>query len=430
MCQDGGMPDLEPLQEKYNVLRPFLNERQRRLWAATEARSLGYGGMALVAQVTGLQYRTIARGLRELDTITRDEPAPPAEGGENEPGETGRAVLLPERLRQPGGGRKRLTDKDPMLVAELEALVEPLTRGDPMSPLRWTCKSTTKLADELRASGHPISPRKVAGLLHALDYSLQANRKTREGGTHPDRNAQYARINVDVEAFQARGAPVISVDAKKKELVGTYKNGGREWQPEGSPEEVAVYDFPKKELGKAIPYGVYDMTANAGWVSVGTDHNTAAFAVQTIETWWQQMGRASYVATELLIVADGGGSNGSRCRLWKLELQRLADVTGLSLVVRHFPPGMSKWNKIEHRLFSQITQNWRGRPLVSHEVIVELIGHTTTRTGLRIQAALDSGTYPIGREVTDEEMARIHIEKEPFHGEWNYTIRPSPNLKV
>ena len=428
ICHDGGMPDLRWLRDKYSVLRPFLNERQRRLWAAAEARALGYGGIRWVAEATGLDYRTVARGMRELVTITRDgssadEPSP----SEAAHAESPPAVLLPDHLRHPGGGRKRLAELDPTLLADLEALVEPATRGDPMSPLQWTCKSMTNLADELHARGHPISPRTVAGLLHAMHYSLQADRKTLEGGTHPDRNAQFARINADVEAFQARGAPVISVDAKKKELVGPYKNGGREWQPKGMPEETNVYDFPNKELGKVTPYGVYDLTANAGWVSVGTDHDTAQFAVQTIETWWEQMGRTQYAATELLIVADGGGSNGSHNKLWKIELQRLANTTGLSLVVRHFPPGCSKWNKIEHRLFSQITQNWRGRPLVSHEVIVELIGHTTTRTGLQVQAALDPAAYPTGREVTDAEMARIHIEKDSFHGEWNYTIRPSSN---
>jgi hypothetical protein len=313
------------------------------------------------------------------------------------------------------------------LIEELEALVAPATRGDPMSPLRWTSKSTTKLAAELMERGHPVSPRTVAALLKERDYSLQSTRKTKEGGEHPDRDAQFAHINARTQAFQQRGQPVISVDAKKKELVGDFRNGGREWHPQGAPEAVRVYDFVDKELGKALPYGIYDLGKNSGWVQVGTDHDTAAFAGAAIRTWWQQMGRASYPeATELLITADSGGSNGSRCRLWKTQLQRLADETGLTVSVCHFPPGTSKWNKIEHRMFCHITQNWRGRPLISHEVIVNLIGHTRTQTGLTIRAELDRETYPTGVQVSDAELAAVCLQRDEFHGDWNYTISPRP----
>jgi hypothetical protein len=310
-------------------------------------------------------------------------------------------------------------------VRELEALVEPTTRGDPMSPLRWTCKSTQKLAAELTRRGHPVSARTVAGLLKALGYSLQGLRKTKEGTVHPDRNAQFEHLNAQVSSFQERGQPVISVDAKKKEAVGDFKNGGREWQPQGEPEPVRVYDFVDDELGKALPYGVYDQTQNTGWVSVGTDHDTAAFAVQSLRTWWQQMGQATYPnAKELLITADGGGSNSSRCRLWKTELQQFADETGLVVSVCHFPPGTSKWNKIEHRMFCHITQNWRGRPLVSHEAILQLIGSTTTRKGLTIRAGLDRGEYPTGIKITKAELAAVQLTRAEFHGNWNYTISP------
>jgi transposase len=329
------------------------------------------------------------------------------------------------RIRRPGGGRKSLTEHDPALVAALDALVDPLARGDPQSPLRWTTKSTYQLAAALRAQGHPIGPWKVGQLLRDLGYSLQGTRKTKEGKQHPDRDAQFAQINQTASDFQARGQPVVSVDTKKKELVGDFANRGREWQASGCPEEVRVHDFLDKELGKAIPYGVYDLTTNQGWVSVGVDHDTAAFAVATLRHWWEQMGQAQYpAAAELLITADGGGSNGSRVRLWKVELQAFADATGLSITVCHFPPGTSKWNKIEHRMFSEITKNWRGRPLESHETIVSLIGETRTATGLQIRAALDENTYPTGRKVSKEQLARLQLEPAAFHGEWNYTLRP------
>jgi DDE family transposase len=318
-----------------------------------------------------------------------------------------------------------VTEQDTSLLRDVEALVDPLTRGDPQSPLRWTCKSTRRLATELQGLGHAVSARTVARLLRGMHYSLQANRKTKEGSTHPDRNAQFEYINERTKAFQARGQPVISVDTKKKELVGDVKNGGREWQPRGEPAYVRVYDFPDKKLGTALPYGVYDVTTNTGWVRVGMDHDTAEFAGATLQQWWRQMGVSPYPeATELLIIADGGGSNGVRIRLWKTELQRLADETGLRIAVCHLPPGTSKWNKIEHRMFAYITQNWRGRPLVSHEVVVNLIGNTTTQTGLHIRAALDPNRYETGKKITDEVLAEVHIERDRFHGEWNYTIIP------
>jgi len=383
-----------------------MSEKLRRLWAGAEAQALGRGGIAAVSQATGLSRATIGSGLRELK-----------QGGTRP---------VPEaRVRRKGGGRKALTESDPAVLTDLEALVEPSTRGDPQSALRWTCKSTTKLAEELRRRGHRIGPRTVAELLHELDYSLQANRKTREGSSHPDRNAQFEHINRRIQVFQQRGQPVVSVDTKKKELIGDFKNGGQEWQPKGSPEPVRVHDFIDKKLGKAIPYGVYDVAGNRGWVSVGTDHDTAEFATETIHRWWRHMGSLAYPrAKELLILADGGGSNSSRTRLWKIALQRLADQTGIVVSVCHFPPGTSKWNKIEHRMFSHITENWRGRPLISHEVVVNLIGNTTTKKGLTIQAELDTNIYPTGIEVTDEDMARVHIEPDAFHGDWNYRILP------
>jgi hypothetical protein len=372
---------------------------------------LGRGGMTVVSAATGLSRTTIARGMRE---------------------QQGRAAeaLPARRIRRAGGGRKAMTERDATLLRDVDSLVDPVTRGDPQSPLRWTCKSTRRLATELTAMGHTVSARTVAHLLRALHYSLQATRKTKEGGTHPDRNAQFAYINERTKAFQAQGQPVISVDAKKKELVGDFKNGGREWQPMGEPEHVRVYDFADKQLGKAIPYGVYDVTTNSGWVSVGVDHDTAEFAVETVRQWWRQMGASTYPeATELLISADGGGSNGVRTRLWKTELQRLANETGLRIVVCHLPPGTSKWNKIEHRMFAYITQNWRGRPLISHEVIVNLIGTTTTQTGLHIRAALDANQYATGKKITAEAFATVHIERDAFHGEWNYTIVPREPMK-
>jgi Rhodopirellula transposase DDE domain len=394
------------LGAKHALLNPYLNERQRRLVAAADARFLGHGGIATVARATGLSRTTLHKAVREL------------EGDE----------VPPERVRKAGGGRKSKARQDPGLTKALEQLVDPATRGDPMSPLRWSSKSTAKLAEELCRQGYTISARTVADMLKDQDYSLQANRKTREGSSHPDRDAQFQYINEQTKAFQQRAAPVVSVDAKKKELVGDYKNGGREWQPKGSPVKVQVHDFPDKKKGKTTPHGVYDLTGNEGWVSVGTDHDTAEFAVQTIRCWWRQMGSKAYPeARELLIMADGGGSNGSRTRLWKLALQRLADETGIAVSVCHFPPGTSKWNKIEHRMFSYITKNWRGKPLESHEVIVNLIGNTTTKTGLRIQTALDSQIYPTGIEVSDEVMERLNIERSEFHGEWNYRILPKLN---
>jgi hypothetical protein len=405
------MTPSQQLQEKYAALGSVLNERQCRLWAASEARALGRGGVTLVAQATGISRKRIQAGVQELEGRAESIPAS--------------AKPQAERVRRAGGGRRPLTTHDPGLVEALEALVAPSTRGDPMSPLRWTSKSTSQLATALTQQGHPVSARTVARLLQQRGYSLQGLQKTREGKDHPDRDGQFEHLNTRVATFQASGQPVISVDTKKKELVGDFKNGGREWQPEGAPEPVRVHDFVDKELGKAIPYGVYDVTANRGWVSVGVDHDTSAFAVQAIRTWWQQMGREQYPgATELLITADGGGSNGRQCHQWKTELQALADETGLRIGVSHFPPGTSKWNKIEHRMFCHITQNWRGRPLISHEVIVNLIGSTRTRTGLEVQAGLDRGAYPTGVKVSSEEFAALQIERDAFHGEWNYTMQP------
>lgn len=391
------------LRAKYARLSPYLNERQLRLTAAADAMGLGHGGIVRLSRATGLSRTTLHKAIREL--AGNEVPA--------------------ERVRREGGGRKRKDEQAPGLVKELERLVGPATRGDPMSPLRWTSKSTAKLAEELQRQGFDISSRTVARILHEQEYSLQSNRKTREGASHPDRDAQFQHISQQTQTFQKRGAPVVSVDTKKKELVGDFKNGGREWQPKGTPEQVRMHDFPDKELGKAIPYGVYDVTSNQGWVSVGTDHDTAEFAMETIRRWWRQMGSKAYPeAHELLILADGGGSNGSRPRLWKVALQRLADETGMAISVCHFPPGTSKWNKIEHRMFCHITENWRGKPLVSHEVIVSLIGNTTTKTGLRIQADLDRQTYPTGIKIADEDLAQLNIEKSEFHGEWNYRIMP------
>jgi hypothetical protein len=400
------MQNVDLMKQKFETLCPFMDERMRRLWAAAEAQALGRGGITAVAAATGLSRTTITQGMREQQGSTEAERSP-------------------DQIRRPGGGRKAVTERDPTLLRDVEALVDPLTRGDPQSPLRWTCKSTRRLATELQGLGHAVSARTVARLLRGMHYSLQANRKTQEGSVHPDRNAQFEYINERTKVFQARGQPVISVDTKKKELVGDFKNGGREWRPRGEPEYVRVYDFPDKELGKAIPYGVYDVTTNTGWVSVGMDHDTAEFAVATLQQWWRQMGVSTYPeATELLIIADGGGSNGVRIRLWKTELQRLADETGLRIAVCHLPPGTSKWNKIEHRMFAYITQNWRGRPLVSHEVVVNLIGNTTTQTGLHIRAALDPNRYETGKKITDEVLAEVPIERDRFHGEWNYTIIP------
>jgi len=400
---------VKTIEHKYQWLQHKLDERARRLWAATEAMALGHGGVTAVAKATGLAESTIRLGRSQLQQT-------PESVVDQQPG----------RIRQPGGGRKRLTQEDPALLAALEALVEPTARGDPRSPLRWTNKSTRRLARELTRQGHALSHTKVAQLLAELGYSLQSTRKTQEGLSHPDRDAQFEYINEQVKAFQRRGQPVVSVDAKKKELIGDFANEGCEYQPKGKPEPVRTYDFEDKELGKGIPYGVYDQTANCGWVSVGIDHNTAQFAVETLRRWWLKMGSKAYPqAADLLVTADGGGSNGSRCRLWKVELQRLADETGLSITVCHLPPGTSKWNKIEHRLFCHITENWRGRPLISHEVIVNLIANTTTQTGLYVQAELDSGKYETGIKVTPKQMEQLNIHPARFHGkDWNYTIKP------
>lgn len=384
-----------------------MDERARRQWAAAEAREWGWGGVTVVARATRLSRTTITAGLREL-TLPDKQRA--TEG---------------MRVRRPGGGRKALTATDPGLLAALEALIEPTTRGDPESPLRWTCKSTRRLAEELTQQHHPVTANTVAALLREADYSLQANRKTREGASHPDRNAQFEHINAQVRRFQDRDQPAISVDTKKKELIGDFKNSGREWRPRGRPEEVRVHDFLDPKLGKAIPYGVYDMVNNQGWVSVGIDHDTAEFAVNSIRRWWRQMGRRRFPrAGELLITADGGGSNSPRSRLWRVSLQELADDLGLRLHVCHFPPGTSKWNKIEHRLFSFITQNWRGKPLVSHQAVVNLIASTTTQTGLVVKAALDTNRYDTAVNVTDEQLAQLRLTPHPFHGDWNYTLTP------
>src|SRR3989442_6743007 len=398
----------EVLRRKFPRLTSELDERGRRRWAASEALELGHGGIKAVAQATGLGERTIRRGCQEL----LQQPA------------LARHASL--RIRRAGGGRKTLESHEPALASALEALVEPTTRGDPMSPLRWTCKSTRKLAKALAGQGYQVSHTTVAQLLADLDYSLQGTRKTLEGASHPDRDAQFRYINRCVKVFQRAGQPVISVDAKKKELVGQFANRGRDYQPKGQPELVQTHDFPDKELGKICPYGVYDPTHNHGWVSVGIDHDTAQFAVESIRRWWGHIGKIVYPqAHALLITADGGGSNASRNRLWKIELQQLADEIGVVIYVRHFPPGTSKWNKIEHRMFCHITENWRGRPLISHEVVVNLIGHTTTITGLTIQAELDQNAYPTGMKVSQEDMKRLNLLPAKFHGkDWNYAIKP------
>ena len=389
------------LTEKYESIASLLDERQRRRWLGIEARALGRGGVSAVARATGASRTTVTAAVAEL-----------AGGGDDSAG----------RVRRAGAGRPPVSQRDPAVVAALERLVDPTTRGDPESPLRWTSKSTRTLADELCAQGHSVAPRTVAKLLHESGYSLQATRKTREGRDHPDRDAQFRYLSGQINAHLGSGDPVVSVDTKKKELVGRYKNAGREWQPTGQPEQVEVYDFIG-EAGKAIPYGVYDVAANAAWVSVGRDHDTAAFAVATLRRWWQAMGRPLYPhSRRLLICADGGGSNGYRVRLWKVELAALAAETGLEITVCHLPPGTSKWNKIEHRLFSHISMNWRGRPLESHETVVQLIAATTTHSGLAVQAELDDRTYPKGTKITDEQMASLPLTRHDFHGEWNYTL--------
>ena len=399
---------IKRIRLKYRSLSDLMDERMRRQWAASEASDLGWGGVSAVADATGLARNTVMAGARELE-YRRAHPE----------------VTVTSRIRQAGGGRKPLAQSDPGLQAALEALVDPATRGHPESPLRWTCKSTGTLAEELQRQNHSVSDRTVAALLKAAGYSLQANRKTREGSSHEDRNAQFEYINQRVLAFQKRGEPVVSIDTKKKELVGEFKNAGQEWEPQGQPVNVKVHDFPEPKLGKAIPYGVYDLASNEGWVSVGIDHDTARFATASVRRWWQEMGVGRFPqATKLMITADGGGSNGSRNRLWKVALQDLADDLGLRLEICHFPPGTSKWNKIEHRLFSFITKNWRGRPLTSYQVIVNLIAHTTTKAGLVVRAALDTSHYETGLVVSDEELARVKIVPAKFHGEWNYVIGP------
>jgi len=394
------------VRERLTRLLPHLNERQRRLAAAVEARSLGYGGVSAVAEVTGIARGTIHRALREL----KHRPA----------------TLAHAQIRARGAGRPRLVDRQPEIQKRLQALVESSTRGDPMSPLLWTCESTTQLARALSREGYLISADTVGRLLADTGYSLQANLKTLEDGAdHPDRDSQFRYLNTLVRRFQSRNEPVISVDTKKKELVGRYYNKGRIWRPRGEPEQVRIHDFIDPEEPKAIPYGIYDVARNHGWVNVGCDHDTASFAAGSIHRWWMAMGSHVYPqAREVLICADAGGSNGYRIRLWKVELQALADKTGLRVTVCHLPPGTSKWNKIEHRLFSHISMNWRGRPLTSHEIVVKLIGATVTKTGLKVKARLDKRRYPTKVKVTDEQMRDVNIKPHAFHGEWNYTISP------
>jgi hypothetical protein len=395
---------LKVVRAKWRPLAPTLTERSRRVWAATEARALGHGGIALVARATGISRSTIQRGLREVDAGV---------------------VVSPERIRRPGGGRTPTIEKDPALLRALDALVEPTAAGDPESPLRWTTKSVRTLAETLRSLGHDVSHTLVAELLQEMGYSLQANQKRREGAQHPDRDAQFHYINDQVRRYHRRGEPAISVDTKKKELVGDFKNPGRAWRPKGEPDAVRVHDFVIPAQGKAVPYGVYDLHRNEGWVSVGTDHDTAHFAVNAVRRWWKEMGRPAYPAARaLLLTADAGGSNGPRVRLWKWELQQFANRTGLTITVCHFPPGTSKWNKIEHRLFSHIAMNWKGQPLVSVAAIVSLIAATRTTTGLRVRAEVDRRRYPGGVVVTDAQMAQVRLQPHRFHGEWNYTIRP------
>ena len=398
------MTDLTGIKKRFSVLSRLLDERSRRLVAGAESLALPRGGISAVSRATGISRPVIRQGIAELKNPK---------------------TALMGRVRRPGGGRKRIAERDAAVLVDLEKLVEPVTRGDPESPLRWTCKSVRRLAEELCKQGHVISYPVVAELLRKLGYSLQANRKTTEGDSHPDRNAQFEHINRKVQRFFAGKQPVISVDTKKKELVGDLKNGGRELRPQGKPEKVRVHDFLIPELGRATPYGIYDLAQNTGWVSVGVDHDTAAFAVESIRRWWQSMGQPVYPkAKRLLITADAGGSNGPRLRLWKVELQKLADETGLRIAVCHFPPGTSKWNKIEHRLFSFISQNWRGKPLLSFEVIVNLIAATTTAKGLKVHAELDSSTYPAGTKIEDQELAGVRLRRDKFHGDWNYEVHP------
>jgi hypothetical protein len=399
--------DMESLVRRYDVIRPHLTERQRRMWLGNEARDRGRGGVTRVAEAVGAAAETVRRGRDELD-----DPRPLPAG----------------RSRGPGGGRKRAEVLDPALAADLDALVEPETRGDPMNPLRWTTKSLSHLVGELTRLGHQCTENVVARILHEDGYSLQGNAKTIEGKQHPDRDAQFGYLNEQVTAALAAGEPVVSVDCKKKELIGNFTNGGKEWRPAGDPVKVNVHDFPDKELGKAIPYGIYDIGANVGWVNVGRDHDTAAFAVNTLRTWWNSQGKAAYpAATTLTITADSGGSNGNRLRAWKTELAAFAAETGLATTVLHLPPGTSKWNRIEHRLFSAITMNWRGTPLTSHEAAVSLIGATTTNTGLTVKAVMDTGSYPTGIKISDKVMKALPLIRHDLHGQWNYTLTPKPN---
>ena len=389
--------------EKYTAVEALLDERGRRIWAAAESRAIGYGGDALVSDATGLSRPTIRAGRREIES----------------------GASLPGRIRRPGAGRPGIEQSQPVIKQTLEKLVDPLTRGDPQSPLRWTCKSRAKLTKALVQAGWRVSSTTVGRLLHELGYRLQSVRKSREGTSHPERGAQFEHINAKADDFLKRGQPVVSVDTKKKELVGDFKNAGWQWQPKGQPEHALVHDFPQDAVGKAIPYGIYDMASNEAWVSVGRDHDTPAFAVASLWQWWHEMGRGRYPeAGELFITADAGGSNGYRSRAWKHGLQQFADETGLRIHVSHFPPGTSKWNKIEHRLFCHITQNWRGRVLRTFETVVDLIGHTRTAAGLRVKARLDAGTYPTGVVPTQAEMAALSLHREAFHGDWNYELHP------
>ena len=393
----------EGLSIKLETILPHLNEKQKRIVLAAEAKSLGWGGISQVADAARMSRVTLHRALQEIET----------------------KEIISDRIRKAGGGRKGIKQIYPEILEKVEALVEPLTRGDPESPLRWTCKSTRQLAKELARQGYETSNVTIAELLHQLDYSLQANAKTLEGASHPDRDSQFNYINEQVKRFLKQGQPVISVDTKKKELIGNFKNGGKEWQPKGEPETVEIHDFAGPKSPKVIPYGIYDVGKNLGWVNVGCDHDTASFAVASIRRWWYSMGRLVYPqAKELLIGADSGGSNGYRIRRWKVELQQLATETGFQITTCHFPPGTSKWNKIEHRLFSHISMNWRSRPLISHEVIVQLIANTTTRKGLKVKAKFDKRKYPTSIKVSDDEMKQIKLKPHSFHGEWNYTIRP------
>jgi transposase len=397
---------VEQIENKYSHLEPFLNERSRRLWAAAEASALGYGGILAVHRATGLSQNTIRSGLQELKTASASLPAP-------------------DRIRRPGGGRKRVEAREPEILEALDQLVEPSSRGEPECPLRWTCKSVNQLAAALQGQGYSVCAMTVYNLLREMGYSLQSNRKTQEGKQHPDRAQQFEYIAQQVKAFEKQHRPVISIDTKKKENIGNFKNKGQEWHPQGEPIRVKTHDFPDKTLGKAIPYGVYDLTHNQGCVNVGVDHDTAEFAVESIRRWWQQLGQVQYSRSKhLLITADCGGSNGNRNRLWKLKLQDFADESGLTLQVCHFPPSTSKWNKIEHRLFCHITTNWRGQPLSSLETVVNLISNTTTQAGLEVHAQIDDNLYPTGIQVTDKQFSAIAIRPCQFHGEWNYRIKP------